>query len=409
LRSGHYPESRAAYALARRLLREPLPQARLQRKSALTWDQEGRYRDAARACRRGLRALDSAGAQEEALKERSKLLAQHGVLLLRQARHLEARPELEEAVRLARGIAAGSNESALARAYRYLDWLYIELAEDPPEPYGRMALDLYERLDDKMGMSQSLNNMGIAAYYRGEWDEAVALYEASRLAASQAGSHLTEALVLNNIAEIRSDQGRLEEAEAFLREALSIWRSARHGFEGMTLGNQARLAARAGRFEEAARLYREATAILESHGEKALLAETKARQAELSVFAGAANAALKEIEMARRQASRLILPTTSGLIERVNAWALIQQGDVEVGRQLLAATSVTSRQRRDDYGAASALDSMARLEEVRGDRGSAVRLRREASALFERLGLVTMPPVPFEARPDAAVHLAGVV
>jgi class 3 adenylate cyclase/tetratricopeptide (TPR) repeat protein len=397
-RSGHYSESRSAYARARRLFRDQVPQARLHRKSALTWDQEGRYRDAARACRRGLKALDSAVEGTGTGKERSKLLAQHGVILLRQARHLEARPELEEAVRLARESSTGAKDSALARAYRYLDWLYIELATDPPEPYGRMALELYEHLGDKMGMSQSLNNMGIAAYYRGEWDESVALYERSRLAASEAGSILTEALVLNNIAEIRSDQGHLEEAEELFREALAIWRSARHGFEGMTLGNQARLAARAGRFEESALLYREATAILQSQGEKALLAETKAREAELSVLAGVPDEALRGVEVSRRLADRLLLPNTSGLIERVEAWARIQQGDIEGGWDRLAQTAVTSRNRRDDYGAAAALDSMARLADERGEGPSARRTRREAASLFERLGLVKMPQVPFEMR-----------
>jgi class 3 adenylate cyclase/tetratricopeptide (TPR) repeat protein len=390
-RSGRYRDSRFAYARARRLYDEPVARARLHRKTALTWDQEGRYADASRACRLGLKALGSVAGERLARRERSKLLAQHGVVLLRQARHMEARPELEEAVMLVQDGASEAKDSALARAYRYLDWLYIELAQDPPEPYGRMALEIYESLNDKMGVSQSLNNMGIAAYYLGQWDEAVALYERSRQAASQAGSLISEALVLNNIAEIRSDQGRLDEADDFLREALTIWRVARHGFEGMTLGNQARVAARAGRFDEATRLYAQAAAILESHSEKALLAETRARKAELSVLEGAPDVALAEIALVRQLANSLLLPTTAGLMERVEAWAVIQQGNVEDGWERLSRAAVTSRQRRDDYGAAAALDTMALLAMARGDEVCASTIRGEAAELFRRLGLVNMP------------------
>jgi hypothetical protein len=49
---------------------------------------------------------------------------------------------------------------------------------------------------------------------------------------------------------------------------------------------------------------------------------------------------------------------------------------------------------------------MALLEEARGHAGSAARIRREASALFERLALVRMPRVPFEAHPEPLTHSA---
>ena len=396
VRSGRYTESRSAYGRARRLNHQPVAVARLHRKSAFTWDQEGRYPDAMRACRRGLDVLDPVPEDSQVLKERSRLLAQHGTVLLRKAQHIAARPQLEEAARLARATASDGGDAALARAFRLLDWLYIELSEDPPEPYGELALDLYQRVGDNIGISQTLNNMGIAAYYRGDWDRSVDLYEKSRDAAARGGSVLSEALVMNNIAEIRSDQGRFDEAEELLREALAIWRTARHGFEGMTLGNLARLAARRGDFEESERLYTETISILESHNEKALLAETHARRAEQDIFSGKPDDALQVLQSLRQMATRVLLPTTAALVERVEGWALVQLGQLDEGFARLSQAGETSRERRDDYGAAAAVDSLARLADERGDAETADRLSGEASELVARLGIVELPRVPFE-------------
>ena len=74
------------------------------------------------------------------------------------------------------------------------------------------ALAVYEEIGDHIGQGHVLNNMGVDAYYRGQWDAALDLYRRSEKARERAGDVVGAAAEGNNIGEILSDQGRFEEA-----------------------------------------------------------------------------------------------------------------------------------------------------------------------------------------------------
>ncbi len=397
LLGGRYADARSAYARARRHASSPLQTARLHRKAGTVWDQQGRYTSSIRACRRGLSLMPALADDPHALKEAAKLLSQNAVALLRKGQIAQARPLLEEAVALAGTSDARGHRAALANAYRYLNWQAIESQDADAERFGLLAQELYAGLGDNAGLSQIFNNLGIGAYYRGDWDRAVDYYERSREAAARAGSLITEALLLNNTAEVLSDQGHLTAAESKLRTALTVFRGARHGFEGMALGNLGRLLGRAGRYVEAEQVFDLACVLLEHNRESALLAETQARRAEALVLAGDAGRALTAVATAQRLTSAQSLPTTQPLLTRVTAWAHAQQGDQRTAWRLLSRAAMDSRQRDDVYGTAVALQGLAQLAHLRGSPSAVAGFAAFAAAQLADLGVVTTPEVPLGA------------
>ncbi|HMC38273.1 MAG TPA: adenylate/guanylate cyclase domain-containing protein [Acidimicrobiales bacterium] len=404
-RYGVYEEARSSYRLAHRLSADPLQRARVQRKSALAWLQQGRHPQGRRGVRRALSEIDSArrpvaaGAPAAALAtERAKCLAVEGVTFLREGRYRDARPILHEAVRVLEDGPGSETRSALARAYRYLHWLYTEWDEPPPEPYGELCLALYEELGDRVGQCQALNNLGIEAYYNGDWERSVSLYERSRAEADQTGQTVQVALLLNNVAEIRSDQGRLREAEELLSDAFQIFRTAGHSFEGMVLSNQGRAAARAGRFEEAGELYDRAAEVLDRHHEVALLAEARARDAERHVMAGDPAEAVKVLATVPTLARGQYLPTTESLVERMEGYSHAQGGDLAGAWHRMSRAVIRSREGRDVYGAASAMAGLGRIAGARGQHEVSRHWLADSGDLFWSLGVISTPTFPLVPR-----------
>ena len=394
LLAGRYEDARDAYRRARRLASSPLQRGRLHRKTGTVWDQQGRYTSTIRSCLRGLSLLPEFIDDPAVAKEAAKLRCQHAVALLRKGQFRQAGPLLDEAVMLAQTSPDPGHRAALALAYRYLNWQAIESQDPDAERFGLLAQEIYAELGDNAGLSQIFNNLGIGAYYRGEWDKAIAYYERSGEAAAKAGSLITEALLLNNTAEILSDQGHLAGAEERLRTALTVFRGARHGFEGLALGNLARLLGRAGRYAEAELAFYQAYEVLERNRESALLAETAARRAEVLALAGASAEALDAVTTASAMVTAQPLPTTSPLLRRVTGWATAQQGDHGTAWRLLSTAVMDSREREDVYGTAVALQSLARLAHLRGAAPVVQSLSAFADGLLADLGVVSTPSVP---------------
>ena len=112
---------------------------------------------------------------------------------------------------------------ALAHACYALDWALVESGQREQATHSWRALELFEQLGDPEHESAVLNNLGMFAYFDGRWDDAVALYRASRRvqrprrAAGRSRRHRLQR------GEILSDQGRLDEAETHLQRARRVW------------------------------------------------------------------------------------------------------------------------------------------------------------------------------------------
>ena len=106
---------------------------------------------------------------------------------------------------------------------------------------------MYQGSGDLVGEANVLNNLGIEAYFAGDWSAAVEYYSVSRDLRRQAGDVAGEALAANNLAEVLSLQGRYEEATELFGFAQRTWESAGYPlFVAFAMANLALVRARAG-------------------------------------------------------------------------------------------------------------------------------------------------------------------
>src|SRR5207249_628047 len=117
-----------------------------------------------RRAQRLLEALPS----EAAARQRAELNAWHGSINVHQGRFAQAiewcRRAIDEAER-------SGEKKALALAYCLLDWAYVALGSPERATFSRHALVLYEELHDLPGQAGVYNNLGMWAYFQGNWSE----------------------------------------------------------------------------------------------------------------------------------------------------------------------------------------------------------------------------------------------
>ena len=116
------------------------------------------------------------------------------------------------------GARQADAKDALAQAYKTLDMALKENGQAEKAVYSARALELYEELGDLRNQALILNNLGILAQERSSWDEALDSIGGRSRSWSGPAIVRTSSLAKYNIAEILSDQGRQDEAEALLRE-----------------------------------------------------------------------------------------------------------------------------------------------------------------------------------------------
>ena len=204
---GDYGGARLAYRQARARLRsDPDALARLCLKEGRLRENEGHYTEALRWYERGLRRADELEGAPQVL-HRLRLSLGYAAARFRQGAFEECVEWVERVIEDAR--AAGALEE-LAHAYYLVHLAYTSLGSPKRHEVRDLALPIYEELGDLLGQANALNNLGIDAYYEGRWDEALGYYERSRAARQRIGDVVGAATIANNIAEILSDQGRID-------------------------------------------------------------------------------------------------------------------------------------------------------------------------------------------------------
>jgi tetratricopeptide (TPR) repeat protein len=83
-------------------------------------------------------------------------------------------------------------------------------------------LALRRKIDDRQGISSSLNNLGCVALFQGDLDASRAYYEESAKLRREVGDRHGLSATLGNLACVVMDQGDLQSAHAYLNECLEI-------------------------------------------------------------------------------------------------------------------------------------------------------------------------------------------
>jgi class 3 adenylate cyclase/tetratricopeptide (TPR) repeat protein len=390
LRSAGEPKAaNEALSSARRLGGgDPLTDARLYSKHAHIAERSGRLSAAVRWANRGIAQLETARG-DEASRLRARLTASLAAIRGMQGRHREAEALARAAI--AEADAVGELPAA-ALARRVLDTALVDAGRSPEATYSARALEIYEELGDLENQSAVLNNMGMFAYFRWEWDHAIEFYRRAASCAERAGRTEYLAYTDCNIGEILSDQGRLDEAERHLARSRRIWRATGNraaAYSDILLG---RLAVRSSRYEAGLALLKEAGAEMRAQGSKGYADNAAAFLAEGEAFGGAPERALALIAEVRDLSDSYV---PAPLVHRIRGVALARLArPVDAVAELQRSLSC-ARERDMQYEAAATIDALDVLGVANADQLA------ERDAILAELGITQLP------RPQLAGALGG--
>jgi class 3 adenylate cyclase/tetratricopeptide (TPR) repeat protein len=390
-RMGAFHEAATAYASARRLVPDkPALLALLYLKEAKVPYQAGRYVQAVRLIKRGLRLIESL--EDSAAAERQvELLALFAALRGDQGRLREAERLSLEVIERAGPLR---HQRVIAHAYTVLDFVYSQQGRYEGVDYLPLALEIHEERGDLYLQAEVLNNMGINEYYKGRWQRAIERYERSRDLRERVGDAEGAAVASNNIAEILVDQGRFEEAEPMFRNALRVFRSSGSGMmSGLALSNLGRSAARSGRFDEARDLFGRAEERLREVGDTGQLLENQSRLAELELLQGRWEPTIETARNAleKIQAMGGIAPQVPSL-HRVIGYALAGLGRLDEARVEIEVSAEAARARDASYELALTLRALSEL--FIEDRDHMARWDESATQTLNELGVVEISGAP---------------
>ena len=389
-RLGGYAGATDAYRAARRLLAgEPLAEARLLLKEGQVAQRAGRLSQALRGISRARTRLGDAPG-EEAARLRAECAVSYASVLQEQGRSAEAIRWCHEAIEL--GERSGAL-AVVAHASYLLDWAHVARGELDRATHSERALEIYEELGDLAGQSSVQGNLGLFAYYRGEWEVAVERYRRAQELQQRTGN-ATEAMLGNlNIAVVLTDQGHLAEGERLIEEALRVWRAARMAVgEGFGLAELARIVAREGRHGEVPALLDEARSIFVRIHKPPEVVMVDAVAAECALLAD-------DVPEARSMAERALTGIASvdgagvhaALAHRVLGVALLRSGDLGGARRHLETSLEDGRARAAEYEVALTVGALARLARAEDRPGDAEALEAESSSILERLAVLDPP------------------
>jgi len=388
-RAGLYGPAETAYRRARRLRSgDPVAEARVLLKLGRLQGWLDCYPRALRWISRALRALDGVEGVD-AVRQRAHVLAWYGRFCQEEGRHKRAMQWCERAVAEATPV---EEKEALANALKVLDWARMDLGllHDPSDWH--RALQLFEEIGDSPSAASMLNFLGGFAYWRGQWTEALDYYRQAQETVHRTGNAVMDAFCRNNIAEIALDQGRLDESERLLREALAIWRAA--GYRSVIASatcNLARLAAGRGAFDEALRQFQEAESLADHVGGQAEVREIRARTAECLLLAGDPDAAIAMAEGCLEQLRTSDgVPPQKPLLERVRGVVLFTRGAVDEAMSALQASLDSARTRDARYEEALTLRAMADMGRSSG-LGDGEEWESTSDTILETLGVEWTP------------------
>jgi tetratricopeptide (TPR) repeat protein len=400
MRIAAYEDAGTAYRKARAFWRgDALQVAHLMQQEAVVRLRLGNYPQALRRLSEALRLIEdvegvAAGAQ------RARLYNWYAAVLQLQWRPRDAMAWCQRAIVEAEASGA---EDAVAHASFILDWVYLALGRPDEAVYTPRALEIYERLGEFDRLAMALNVMGGRAYLAGQWEEAIEHCDRARKTFQRIGDEMNATVAALNLACIRSDQGRLEDAEPLFRRGLELRRVAGNPLRVAESASElGRFAGRTGNFEEAQSLLAEARELFSAEGDEVEALAADVWRVESLVHQGSSTAALELADDAlERTKSTPGVAILAAMLHRLRGWAFMQLRDLEQAGAAFGESLELARlegenlgMRSADYEVALTLDALGRLGEMVG--GPIEDLERERDAIVAKLAVMHLqrPPLP---------------
>jgi class 3 adenylate cyclase/tetratricopeptide (TPR) repeat protein len=346
-------------------------------KKARALERAGRYKSAVGEITRGRKLLDGRRGADAA-KVRARLSALGATVRVAQQKDREA---IEQALLAVEEAKVAGEQASLARAYSVLDLSYRWLGESEKAVHANDALAIYEKLNDLAGMAVVTGNLGVAAYFDGAWAEALGYYEQAQSAFTRSGNTVQAAYAEANIGEILVNQGRIDEAEANLVDALRVLRSSGFldgaNFAELQLG---RVKAARGQLEEARSTIAHVRQSFLELGETASAVDATVHLAECYLRAGAADSALALIDESMETAGDEAAIHSPSL-SRMRSCALIQLGRLEEAHAVAMQALADAEGQGLDYEVGLLLLVRAEIDNRRGDSDDPNAVERGAKIL----------------------------
>lgn len=382
--TGDFGGANAAIDKARKHNHDLATEVDLMRKRGVIAERQGETTQAIRWFSRARKLLPGGTFQKDLLRSSAQLNLAHAGVHHRRGdneRCLEvARVALEEAQE------AGDLESE-ARALHRLHLATTYLRRPDTEQYGPQALALFRELEDHDRIASVCNNLGIEAYFNGDWSAAIDYYAESASENALAGNTLDLALATMNTAELLSDQGHWEQAADLLTDALRNWEAAGYvaGIAATKLFagvNERRLE----NWDDAEAMLTEAHTTFSELGVTDLAEDAESRLLELAVFRGDPDAAAIADARSRWGDGH---PLRSR-IEWIHGVALAVAGDTDTAVDVLRAEVGHA----DGVNHARTLETLLALTPNDPD---AAEWRMIVDREYRAAGVVSMPRLPFVA------------
>jgi hypothetical protein len=246
---------------------------------------------------------------------------------------------------------------------------------------------LYEELGDDVQVAIALNTVSAQAFFAGDWDRAADYVERSAAASALAGDLPSAALARGNLGEIRTNQGRLDDALALLVPAQRTLESYGYRLAAAAAGVQlGRALAFNGDVEGGLTLLRAASSVLDEINAHVEACEAGARVAEVLVYADRLVEARSVIAEFRTLEIEVGETHIGPLLDRVELTLAACTGDHAWVTSRFDDIVVRARAMGSDYDALVALSILDLL----GDES----VRPEVARLSKVLGVISVPMLP---------------
>jgi class 3 adenylate cyclase/tetratricopeptide (TPR) repeat protein len=248
------------------------------------------------------------------------------------------------------------------------------------------ARDLFARLNILGGLSDTLNNLGLAYFKLGRWADTVASYEQSLGISESIGDVLAVARTANNLAVALVGRDQLERAGELYRLSSDMF-----GRVGSALGvavttyNRGEVLLLQGRPAEALRLFETAGADLERIKARYYLPEVLRLAAEASLALGELAAARELAGRSLAVAQELGLAADEAAARRVAGQVALAADELDAARHELELSRAALAQLDSPYDLGKTRYQQARLARAVGDEAALAAARAEAETIFARL------------------------
>ena len=393
--AGHFDQAADAYRHARRLDSRPETQPRLLLKAGNVRERMSRYQHARHWYRRALRECEAVGDRRARVHQHMEICLAYAGVAYRIGDFKEMVNWAEQALGDAEAIRDRAGE---AHSYYLLHLGYTSLGSPERTRYRNLAVPLLEALGDERRLGNALNNVGVDAYYEGDWTTSMEFHGRARAARERAGDVAGVAASMFNMAEVLSDQGRLSAATELLERARAT--AVATGYKalaGACTTNLGRVAARQGRFREAEAMLRASIADLTEIDARSLADSALAVLAETALMKGAPAAARRRVDELLGALGDAPFPVLEAMLMRVRGIANLDLGKLDAAQRDLDRCIAVATQNRVRYEEALALRGRCRLAQLRSEPEAGAICGR-ADQILRSLGVVEVyghgPAVP---------------